>query len=298
MKKIEFGILFLSSVILLFLVSGCARPVGPLAPVPVPANTPTPTPTLIPPTPTPTNSFPGWDITNPGSSGASLFTGTYNYQYVHIHSGSGLFLEGPVTINVVQYFTLDSGATITPYGHNTGTGQPPAASLGGGGHGGAGGGDSAGNSGGPVNDNPLNPVYDGSSGGSGTSSFGGGNGGGFLRVNVLNGSVTLDGVVAAAGLANSVYSNPSATYGPGGGSGGSIVIQADTIQGDGFLDASGGPGAFNALCTVWGGGGGGGIILLDYHTADNFTGTYSVAGGSATSPAQPGLTGAFNLSTY
>jgi hypothetical protein len=89
------------------------------------------------------------------------------------------------------------------------------------------------------------------------------------------------------------------SYHTGAGSGGTVFIQADDIEGSGSLLADGGAGGINATDPTYNaGGGGGGIIVLSHHTADNFAGTASVNGGGATSPAAPGSAGVFNQTSY
>jgi hypothetical protein len=108
-------------------------------------------------------------------------------------------------------------------------------------------------------------VYSGSGGGtSGTSSVGG-NGGGFLQLNV-NGILQLDGLISANGGAAS-------GLGGGGGAGGGVSLSAGTLAGGGTISVNGGGGANGA-----GGGGGGGRIAI-YFNSNSFAGTLSAYGG-------------------
>ncbi len=245
-------------------------------------------------TPTSTATLTGLDISGP----VTLSGGNYDYSYVHVHSNT-LYLGGPVTFSLTGYFALDAGASITGWaGYSvTEPGVPSNFASGGagGGHGGTGGADAQGNSGGSAYDNILAPTLPGSWGGGGSCSQQG-FAGDLIQVNVVNGPATLNGIIFASGGAGTVSNCVGAAMATGGASGGTIFIQADTIEGNGALLADGGAGG--AGSTYNSGGGGGGIILLSTHTANNFTGTNSVQGGIASSPAQAGQPGAFNNTTY
>ena len=109
---------------------------------------------------------------------------------------------------------------------------------------------------GHTTDNPQNsaygsgiePVHLGSGGGGGSNGGEtGGNGGGLISLDV-GGTMTLSGTITANGETPSVNS--------GGGSGGSVFIEATTITGSGSINADGGDGGSNS------GGGGGGRIAI------------------------------------
>jgi hypothetical protein len=232
--------------------------------------------------------------------------GTYHYSCVNFHDIPYIYIDGQgVTFNVDNYFSMSLSCTITGgdgSGYTGGTlttGSPSGfTNNAGAGHGGAGGADGRGNAGGGTYDSALSPSYCGSVGGPYLCSGGYFNGGAVFRVNVLNGPATLNGGIFMDGNAQpNCYNNTST----GAGSGGTIFIQADTLEGSWIeLSAKGGYGFSSSTSNTYNAGGGsGGIILLSYHTANNLTSLYtSVAGGGATAPAQSGSDGFFNITTY
>jgi hypothetical protein len=121
---------------------------------------------------------------------------------------------------------------------------------------------------GPDYDSAIDPTEPGSSGGRQTeaSNSNAGHGGGAVRIEAT-GTVTLNGTIKANGTAAS----PAVGRRSGGGSGGSISIQANVIQGTtGRLEAKGGNGGRqNGPPNEWanGGGGGGGRIAVQYDSA-------------------------------
>lgn len=122
----------------------------------------------------------------------------------------------------------------------------------------------------PTYDDPMSPQYLGGGGGaSGTVGGLGGSGGGLLRFNT--GAFILDGVVTADGNPGTFVSTASP---PAGGAGGTLVIEADSLTGNGGFYARGG-----AAGGPQGAGGGGGLIRL---TAGSIAPsvTLSAAGGS------------------
>ena len=104
----------------------------------------------------------------------------------------------------------------------------------------------------------------GSAGGTYSSSFVSGPGGGGINLNV-RGALQVDGRISAAGGAG-VSANA------GGGAGGGINLSVGTLAGSGVIAANGGAG--NGL----GGGGGGGRIAITY-TTSAFSGLLSAFGG-------------------
>jgi len=141
----------------------------------------------------------------------------------------------------------------------------------GGGYGGMGGGFA----GGITYGSATQPSDWGSSGssacGSPSEAGAGGNGGGRIRLNV-SGTLALEGGIYANGSSGQDTSRDG-----GGGSGGSIWITADTLNGNGQIRANGGTGHNN------GGGGGGGRIALEV-VNDNFNGVITASPGTGANP--------------
>jgi filamentous hemagglutinin family protein len=231
-------------------------------------------------TPTPTN----WNITN----AVTINAGSYNYGNVHISSTGTLILAGPsgavtnaaVTLNLSGNFVMDAGSGVLGLGYGKGAGPGVGTAAGiGGGHGGAGGDETGGatpGGGGLANDDSAGPTLMGSGGAGGP--------GGALFVVIAN-SASLNGLISVGG--ESVPAN-------GAGAGGTIFIQANTIFGNGFLEAYGG-----TVLAILGGGGGGGIITLSVHSGYYFTGTTDVAGGSGSGgSASAGAAGVFTQTGY
>ncbi len=261
---------------------------------PTPSFTPASTPTLV-------------DI-NFTSGVTVLPTGAYQFGNVHLGAGAVVTIAGAVTV-LCKSFTLDAGATVTGAGQGYwgtdylpltitwigpgpgwGASSPwPSSDLwflcGGGGHGGAGGTDcdSQGNcvSGGKANDDLIHPSLMGSGGAQDSlnsklappCSAGGG-----LLVLVAYDAVsnqvqpvTINGTVDMSGGKGC---GTDFNGGDAGGAGGGILIEASSVQGNGYLNANGGnDGQIN------GGGGGGGIISL-IEKVPSFAGTTSVLGGN------------------
>jgi len=322
MKKTWVWVLGVAAV--LTACSGKTFKTAPSAPsAPVPTNTPTftatgtstrtptasPTETFTPTvTATPTATLPDFNL-----SGAvtTLNTGTYNFNCVHLSAGAVVTINGGVTI-FCQCFTLDAGATITGvgmgYGEWAGPGGGTSASgssftaRSGGGHGGAGGTDHDLNCliapGGLANDDPIHPVEMGSGGvnPTGVPGFNYSWGGGLIKIVVfnpipgvlnpatLNGTIDMGGQIGCVGCLGTACGS--------GGAGGTILIEASNIAGNGVMAANGGYGP--------GGGGGGGGIISFIGISNSFVGTLSVHDGpsvghgtngcSAPDPtAQPGI---------
>jgi len=211
---------------------------------------------------------------------------------------------------MTQCFTLDAGATITGVGTGNcgdqgwlyvpGCGSGPGEGLGylatdigfylsaGGGHGGAGSVEcdylqtSICANGGAANDDPIHPCFMGSGGSMAdapwTGSPPGSSGGGLLKIVVLNGSTnvlasaTVNGTIDMSGYMGMGQSFHHA----GGGAGGTVLIEADSVLGTGVLRANGGNGGPGA-------GGGGGIISL-IENLSTFGGSISVMGGNSGNP--------------
>lgn len=149
---------------------------------------------------------------------------------------------------------IDAGASINADGLGQSSASGPGAGGssatwggGGGGYGGAGGAGTNGAPGGGTYGVAAQPVDLGSGGGLGYESTGG-NGGGAIRLTVGE-ILYIDGAVTANGVPGADY-----IYG-GGGSGGSIYLNAKILTGAGTVSANGGP-------SVAGGGGGGGRVVM------------------------------------
>lgn len=187
---------------------------------------------------------------------------------------SGMLTHSPgqngFALTVTGDLMVEAGGTISAdrkgYGGSTGPGAGTFGGSYGGKGSGAGYGGHGGNAGSRVGGgtygSEIEPTDLGSGGGH--SSYGG-RGGGKIRLSVL-GTLTVDGTISADG--GNGGSVPSQWYTglAGGGSGGSIWINADTLVGSGEVSAKGGTGA---------GGGGGGRIAI-YTNMDAFAGITDV----------------------
>ncbi|MCX7019199.1 MAG: hypothetical protein NTY46_09490 [Candidatus Sumerlaeota bacterium] len=190
-----------------------------------------------------------------------------------------------VTLNVLNA-SIDATSRISANGYgyaaSAGPGIAGVVTGAGAGYGGKGG-NGHGNTppGGPVYGSDFAPVDLGSGGKSGEA--GGGSGGGAVRLDVP-GTLSLDGMITAAGAAG----NPAFTA-DGGGSGGSIYLTAGVLAGSGILSVNGGNGAYGSF-SYHGGGGGGGRIACHYTDATGFTGfpLWTAAGGKIVWPAEDG----------
>ncbi|MEK6687780.1 MAG: hypothetical protein AABZ01_04885, partial [Gemmatimonadota bacterium] len=183
------------------------------------------------------------------------------------HSANADTKRYTINLNLTGAFNLQSGATITANakGYAGGVGFSDGSGFGkgvgncyggGGGHGGSGGNgfDNVGIAvlgGGSGYDSLTNPTDLGSGGGGqrdcGGGTANGGAGGGAVILNV-QGTLTLNGLIAADGAVRPGSSG-------GGGAGGTINLTAGTLAGSGTLRAAGGGG---------GGGGGGGRIAITF----------------------------------
>ncbi|MBT6335015.1 MAG: hypothetical protein HOJ29_03415, partial [Candidatus Magasanikbacteria bacterium] len=173
------------------------------------------------------------------------------------------------------------------YGNSHGDGSPGP----GGGYGGAGGNTIWGGLGGVAYGSSTYPIHLGSSAGGSLIGFNnstGGAGGGLIWISA-SGTLSVSGnVVSDGGLGGST------TYGAsGGGSGGSIFLDADSISGSGIVRADGGDGSppgdesVNYQDRSGGGGGGGRVYLTSCSDVSTFTtstdgglGPYAASDGS------------------
>jgi len=224
--------------------------------------------------------YPGSTLTCSGD--IDLVTGSTLYTFCHPTSG--------VTPSAVSArdFTMQAGSTIDadgtgyargPYAGGDGYGpsgagwhgygkEKPASRAGGGAHGGQGGDASNGAEGGDPYGNYTNPVTCGAGGGTAGSSYQGGDGGGYVKIESSR-IVTIDGRISADG-----EPPQSATKAGAAGGGGGIWITCETIEGSGTIRANGGDNT-----TQYSGGGGGGRIAI-WCSASNFTGVVLVYGGT------------------
>ncbi len=157
--------------------------------------------------------------------------------------------NGTINVNSMGY---QGGVNST----DRGKGPGGTASTGNTGAGGAGHGDvgaAFASAGGVAYDNPAQPAEPGSGGGYNPSQLGG-NGGGLVRLDVA-GAAIVNGPITARGGDGSDRN--------GAGSGGSILLTCDTIQGAGSIRADAGNAGANG-----GGGAGGGRVAVLYSPGD------------------------------
>jgi len=208
--------------------------------------------------------------------------------YPHSHptdGGSPLFRMRNLTISTNAGFNANGLGfpALSGSGDGQGYGGPHRVNAysAGAGHGGRGGDGGSADSGGAIYGSSNAPVHAGSSGvnGQGTAY---GNGGGVVRMEVSR-KAQVDGTITANGDA------ASAQFG-GGGSGGSIFIDCNTLRGgtNGVIRANGG----NKGSDYHNGSGAGGRIAIWCCTED-YQGSTSVTGGlaDASYPARWGETG-------
>ncbi len=124
----------------------------------------------------------------------------------------------------------------------------------------------------PLYGTATNPVYLGSGGSSRSDNFSsGGNGGGRITLQI-SGALTLNGNILANG-------GPGGGFNAGGGSGGSVLIQAGNLSGSGLVRANGGGTEV---------GGGGGRVAIYHNVLSLPTNNVTASGGSGTSPGAVG----------
>ena len=238
-----------------------------------------------------TFSFPdGSDVTVKRSF--ALAPGSYNIPTLIVRSNAILSCQGNamttsgVTITSTT-ITIDQGGAISANsqgflcGRGPGTGGNVSMHGGGGashaGIGGKGEGDSYGSGalGGTVIYGVSNsPVALGSGGGIDTyypQQVGAG--GGAIHLTALSGTVTVNGSLSANGKYGTKQQQG------GGGSGGSVWVECDTLAGSGSITAMGGDGGTKGSWAAGGGGGGGRVALACAFA--NFTGSTNVNGGVA-----------------
>jgi hypothetical protein len=233
-------------------------------------------------------------------------------ELVHLEPNSSVYVEAverTAPAIETKAFVLDQGAVVDGIGrarvaqadgsgkhYNSGEYSQQSKNSGSGaGHGGAGA-----NSkyfvGGLAYGDALFPKLPGSTGGNGHYALGGFGGSSFW-VNassiIVDGIIRMDGGFPQQLAENRVHGSrplmknaPQAPFdeGAGGGSGGSILLESDTVSGSGRLTVDGGNGQTNYYGTddfeyVHGGGGSAGRIAVWSRAANLFEGSYSAAGG-------------------
>ena len=194
----------------------------------------------------------------------------------------GVAAGSPLHLTVTGDLEVEAGGGISVDGLGYALGAGPGAGrpgtpAGGGSHGGRGGTVGAVESG-PTYGSLTNTFVLGSGGG--VSGVSNGRGGGALRLDVA-GVLRVDGVVSARG---DTASTLTPNYSPGGGSGGSILVGAGSLEGTGTFDASGGRG--------WNGGGagGGGRIAIEYGSS-TFEGSLLACGAPSSVAERAGAAG-------
>jgi hypothetical protein len=196
-----------------------------------------------------------------------------NAVMTHLKGDGGV--NAVVLGNMVVAGHVNADALGYPVGTDPGPGAGGSGSWAGGGagHGGDGHSSLSGAPGGLAYGSVLEPTTPGSQGGTGNTGPGT-DGGGVIRL-IVGGTLTVDGRITA----NALGAPPDNA---GGGSGGSILINARQFTGAGEIRAQGGPGEW-----VDGGSGAGGRIAV-YREHTTFTGVLSADGAGGARPGQAG----------
>ncbi len=200
--------------------------------------------------------YPGANITHTAGSGATI-VGKIN---VEVQSGNAN-IHGSIN------------ASSKGYGRSAGTGEGTDGNGGSGGaaHGGHGGNGQTRAGSALTYGSATQPVTLGSGGGDYNNTAG--VGGGAVKLTV-SGTTTVNGIISVNGSRGLTSGN----HGSGGGSGGSIWIDTNILNGSGDLQADGGAGSVETYSGDSGGGGGGRIAL--YYSSSSFTVDHiSVQGG-------------------
>lgn len=92
--------------------------------------------------------------------------------------------------------------------------------------------------------------------------------------------IELNGTISSSGMTGE-------GYGGAGGSGGSILIQTESLHGHGTITTNGGTGLYSTPRDNYGGGGSGGRIAI-YYSSYSFNGPVSSFGGIGYSNGGPG----------
>lgn len=215
--------------------------------------------------------YPGWFQVNAGHN-VTLAAGTPVEIYAgHVQIDGNILGDGAGDQTPAGTFTAGNG---------TGGGLPSQGSSGSGGgayggNGGLGGydaGDNPGPGGTAFGTNNMMTISMGSSGATGATTSGAGNGGGALTL--FSERVSITGTVNVNGTIGS-----SAGQSCGGGSGGGFLCIADAVDASGTINANGGDGGPGTITANDSGGGGGGGRIKFFHDASYTAGTTSVLGG-------------------
>lgn len=232
------------------------------------------------------------------------------FDTIHLLNGARVSyrqsLSPSLTITAMTEMRIDESSMIYSVGQGYPGGQGPGTAgsyigsltgyAGGAGHGGRGGNGGMGVNftvGGPVYGDATVPLSPGSGGGNWGRGPGfpasqwaiGGSGGGAIKC-VVYGVLELDGLIDVSGSESPQWGS---CLRAGGGSGGSVVIVAESLNGSGTVRARGGNGAVGACGAPNGGGGGGGGRIAIYSCDATLTEIqFVVNGGSGGVPGQPG----------
>jgi hypothetical protein len=239
------------------------------------------------------------------------------------HNANSTAQTHTLNLSITNDLTVENGGTINAngkgysggsnacqVGYGSGGGNPGTADNqggGGAGHGNTGGAGQAGGTGGSSYDSLVQPVLIGSGGGGGgdtscndpTYDGDGGAGGGAARINV-SGTTTIDGTLSADG-SNGTDAYYSWVGSGGGGSGGSIWLTVNLLEGTtGSITSKGGNGA---TYSADGGGGAGGRIVVEYGTnnssiSQNLSGGTGFVGGNTGTYRAGSLNGNIISSPY
>lgn len=193
-------------------------------------------------------------------NGAALVAESYS-------GGAAAAGNGILEMNITEDLFVDATSVISMSGRGYRPNEGPGASSGintesgGAGHAGAGGPSEFGQSGGVGYGSITMPVTMGSGSKPVNSSTVGAVGGGAI-------SITVGGLAHILGTiqANGQDGVGNASYAAGGGAGGSIYLETDTLKGIGYISAQGGDGYLGTSSDS--GGGSGGRIAIYYQTLD------------------------------
>lgn len=228
----------------------------------------------------------------------NLAAGTYIYDDIEVINGGSLQIDGLTILEGNSFFvdatSLVNGAGAGESGGSSspssgsgpgGGGTASSAGSGGGGYGGAGGdggydsSDTPSAGGGTYGTSTGLDIAPGSGGGGATGETGG-DGGAALWV--IADDIEVLGEIDMRGATGSLFSScASAGRCAGGGAGGGILLQGDTVIITGLFDVSGGDGSVGtSTSSDSGGGGGGGRVKVFYDSSITDTATFDVSGGT------------------